>query len=121
MIEYHYQQGGVATLMVKRRSTSRYFLFDKSMRLSGWENISTGERMITRQEINLEPFAFSGIHIINQDIISELGPQRKFSITNGYLDLSAKFPIFGWENWHEFWFDVGTPEKLDIVNAYFQK
>ena len=33
----------LATLLVSRRETSRYLLFDNDMRLAGWTNVSTGE------------------------------------------------------------------------------
>jgi NDP-sugar pyrophosphorylase family protein len=119
MINFHHQKGGIATLMVKNRTTSRYFLFDSEMRLSGWENRSTHEKRITR-DVSLEiPLAFSGIHIVNYEILSLLGELRKFSITQGYLDLSSHYKIFGWDKWEDYWFDIGTPEKLRIANDFF--
>ena len=33
-----------AVLLVSRRKTKRYLLFDNAMRLMGWKNIETGER-----------------------------------------------------------------------------
>ena len=121
MYRYHVQKKATATLMVKNRETSRYFLFDKSLRLSGWENISTGNRIITRKSDEYTSLAFSGIHIIEPELIEHLGEVRKFSITNGYLDLSSKLNLYGWDNWDEYWFDVGTPEKLETANNYLKK
>ncbi|MGQ1787801.1 nucleotidyltransferase family protein [Saccharicrinis sp. GN24d3] len=121
MVAYHQNNGGIATLMVKKRPTTRYFLFDKDHRLSGWENISTGARRITRKQNAYESLAFSGIHIINPTLIPQLGNIRKFSITNGYLDLSAENAIFGWKDWDEYWFDIGTPEKLELANKYLNQ
>ena len=119
MVEYHFAHGGMATLMVKNRETSRYFLFDPQMRLSGWKNINTGQQIISRDVDELDMYAFSGIHIVNFELINKLGPLRKFSITNGYLDISEKYEVYGWKDWDEYWFDIGTPEKLNHVNDFF--
>ncbi len=121
MIEFHKEHGGVATLMVKKRETSRYFLFDEQMRLSGWENVKTREQIITRPSNILNSYAFSGIHIVNPEILTMLGEVRKFSITPGYLEISDKQSVFGWKDWDEYWFDIGTPEKLTYVNDFFKK
>lgn len=121
MITFHHQKNGIATLMVKNRITSRYFLFDDNMCLSGWKNISTKEKRITRANNHLHPLAFSGIHIVNYKILNLLGEVRKFSITNGYLNLSSEFSIFGWKEWNEHWFDIGTPEKLKEARNFYNK
>lgn len=121
MIKFHKNKGGIATLMVKNRDTSRYLLFDEHMRLSGWKNITTNEKCITRTNISVHPLAFSGIHIVEYDILNKLGVTRKFSITNGYLDLSSDYPIYGWKEWQEHWFDIGTEEKLTEANEYMNK
>ncbi len=120
MYQYHQEKGGIATLMVKDRPTSRYFIFDEEMRLSGWENISSKEQRITRNIENTSLYAFSGIHIINPELITKLGKKRKFSITNGYLDISNQEKIYGWKEWDEYWFDVGTPEKLQTANDFLK-
>ena len=119
MYQFHLDKKGMATLMVRDRATSRYFLFDANNRLSGWKNISSHEQIITRKNNSYQPLAFSGIHIIEPEIIHKLGKIRKFSITNGYLDLSSEYSIYGWNDWNEYWFDVGTPEKLETANNYF--
>ncbi len=121
MVEYHHQKGGIATLMVKSRDTSRYFLFDEEMHLSGWQNINSGEQIITRNKKDLDSLAFSGIHIVSPEIIQMLGEKRKFSITKGYLELSKQHNIYGWKDWSEYWFDIGTPEKLRAVNHFFKE
>ncbi len=121
MVSYHQQKGGIATLMVKDRPTSRYFLFDENMRLSGWENRAKEQERITRQVNPLTSLAFSGIHIIEPELVTLLGEIRKFSITNGYLDISDSNAIYGWSNWKEYWFDIGTPEKLAIAENHLQK
>jgi len=118
MVDYHHKKGGIATLMVKKRETSRYFLFDEDMQLNGWTNISTGEKILTRQHEVLNPYAFSGIHIVQPEILSKLGEVRKFSITKGYLNISSSEFVYGWKDWNDYWFDVGTQEKLAFAEEF---
>ncbi len=39
----HLESGALATLAVRNRPSSRSFLFDETMRLTGWQNTKTGE------------------------------------------------------------------------------
>ncbi|WP_282037657.1 nucleotidyltransferase family protein [Saccharicrinis aurantiacus] len=121
MIAYHKQKKGIATLMVKDRETSRYFLFNKDMKLSGWKNINTNEFIYTRKAESYESLAFSGVHIVDYSILNLLGDVRKFSITNGYLDLSKEHSIFAWKCLNNYWFDIGTPEKWEKANDFMKK
>ena len=43
LIAYHEKNESLATLAVRQRKTSRYFLFDEDMRLCGWRNSKTDE------------------------------------------------------------------------------
>ncbi|HNW54747.1 MAG TPA: sugar phosphate nucleotidyltransferase, partial [Bacteroidales bacterium] len=43
MLRFHTQTQSLVTLAVSERESSRYFLFDNTMQLSGWENVKTGE------------------------------------------------------------------------------
>jgi len=118
--DIHLKSNAMATLMVQNRQTSRYFLFDDENRLSGWENKAKNEEIIVRDGATLHSLAFNGIHMVNYAILDLLGPIRKFSITNGYLELAADHQILGWDTWQGQWFDVGTIEKLETANNQFE-
>ena len=110
----------LATLLVSRRQTSRYLLFDGGMRMAGWTNVSTGEIRSpyagdgkayveggnaivgtdVRHDIFLLPgmpavsgYAFSGIHLIS-DRIFPLLEQYAESLSGG-LWHSAILPVPG--------------------------
>ncbi len=53
---HHRTTGSLATLAVRKRETSRYFLFDHDMQLCGWENRKTGERVIARESKSDTPY-----------------------------------------------------------------
>ncbi|MDR1699547.1 MAG: NTP transferase domain-containing protein, partial [Prevotellaceae bacterium] len=63
----HLETGAEATLAVNSRVTSRYLFFDRTMRMRGWTNETTGEIKPPGTEIDKtwEKLAFSGIHVIS--------------------------------------------------------
>ena len=95
-----------AVLLVSRRKTKRYLLFDNAMRLMGWKNIETGEikspyEYIRRTGLSqhgepLNMFAFSGIHSFSPRLfpLMERFPER-FSIIDFYLSVCHRSHIVG--------------------------
>ncbi|MBR6270230.1 MAG: NTP transferase domain-containing protein [Bacteroidales bacterium] len=108
--------GQLADLLVTGRKTSRYLLFDDSMRLVGWTDIRTGE--VRSPYPGLDPescrrLAFSGIHNISTAILPLMASwPEKFSIIDFYLSLCDKYIIRGIEADGVSIFDAGT--KVDI-------
>lgn len=88
-----------ALLLVSRRQSSRYLLFDEEMRLVGWLNTKTGEVKSPLKGIRVEDyrqFAFAGIHLLSPRLISMMSdmPQR-FSIIDFYITHCHKADIRG--------------------------
>jgi NDP-sugar pyrophosphorylase family protein len=113
MAEIHKSKNDtLATLAVRDRSTSRYLLFDKQLKMIGWENRNSGERILHTKEDYLNAFAFSGIHIISNKIFDllERTNQEVFSITKSYIELSENNNINAYNHTNDYWFDVGKPE-----------
>ncbi len=111
-IKFHKTRNALASLMIKKRSTSRHLLFNDQMELSGWENINTGEKIITKETDHYIPYGFQGIHIIEPDIFDLITESGKFPIMNLYLRLARERTLMGFESRDDLWFDIGTPEKL---------
>ena len=64
----HLPQPPLALLLVTKRVSQRYLLFDDDMRLVGWTNVKTGEVRSPYKDLCVEKcmkYSFSGIHIIN--------------------------------------------------------
>jgi len=121
MWHYHKEQKSLATLAVKSRKTSRYFLFDTKMQLCGWKNTNTNEEIVvkTSQE-NLKPLAFSGIHIINSKIFEHITETGVFSLTPVYIRLAKEHKIRGFRHDYSQWFDIGRIETLKAAEDYFR-
>ncbi len=109
---YHTQKGGLATMAVRERSTDRYLVFNQNMLLSGWKNIKSGEEKISRSCDQPRNFAFSGIQIIEPQLLSLITETGKFSIIDLYLRLAKSEAIYGYHDTSEYWMDCGKPDQL---------
>lgn len=138
-----------AVLLVSRRKTKRYLLFDPGMRLMGWVNIETGEvkspfswlREATITVDNdlqvtvssyhsphstsltpLYAFAFSGIQSFSPRLfkLMEQFPDR-FSIMDFYLQTCHRRKITGCLKEDLFVLDVGKIDSLDTAAEYLKK
>ncbi len=119
MLQRHVESGAMATVLVKNRITSRYFVFDDDYRLQGWINKSTGETRPPHfsYQRGMHELAFGGIHVISPSIFPELESyaqgQAKFSITPFYVDNCHNHLIKGYVQQSPYtWLDVGKPETL---------
>ena len=109
IIEAHQANDVIATLAVMKRNSSRQLLFDEHMLLCGWANNKTGEQRIARESTWLQPFAFSGIHVISPAI----------SIIDTYLYYAKEHLIKGFDHTGGIFIDVGKPETLAQANQLF--
>jgi NDP-sugar pyrophosphorylase family protein len=122
MYAFHQQHKPLATLAVTKRESSRQFLFDENMKLSGWRNNKTNELRLSVEDSiveNLVPFAFSGIHIIEPKLFTLMPLSGKFSITDTYLQLSSTEIILGYDHSQDIVLDVGKPESLAKAATLF--
>jgi NDP-sugar pyrophosphorylase family protein len=116
----HINNKYLASLAVRDRQTSRYFLFNELNLLCGWKNTKSNEKIITQDSITSNRFAFSGIHIIDPKIFSLIKEKNKFSITNTYIELSKNNDIFGYRHDADIWFDLGNIENLKKANEFYK-
>jgi NDP-sugar pyrophosphorylase family protein len=120
MLRYHNHHKPLATLAVTNRKSSRNFLFNDDMILCGWINNTTGEtRMARPNEKNLQPDAFTCVHIIDPAIFPLVKQKGKFSIVDTYLDLAKDNEIRGFLHNQDCVIDVGRPESIVEAEKYF--
>lgn len=117
----HQSLGALATLVVRERPSSRYFLFNEEMQLCGWENTKTGEKKISRQETGLKRFAFSGIQVIQPEIFQWITEEGVFSIVDLYLRLAREHKILAYTENQGTWIDMGKQQGLEEARKYFQQ
>lgn len=118
MINFHEKSSAIATLAVRERESSRYFLFNNDMELCGWENIKTSEKIISKPSENFQKFAFSGIHIINPEIFKHIIEEGEFSLIQTYIRISKNHKLLAYQHNPSYWFDIGSLSKLKDAENY---
>ena len=128
---HQHQEDEDAVLLVSKRKTKRYLLFDNAMRLMGWKNIETGEvkspyEYVRRtglsqygEELNM--FAFSGIHSFSPRLFALMDrfPDR-FPIIDFYLSICHRSRIVGLIKDDLRLMDVGKQETLDQAEDFLK-
>ena len=118
----HLRNSNSATLLVSKRQTSRYLLFDEYKQLVGWKNTATDETLWSKYPIQrVDSMAFSGIHIINSELLHRLPPEGKYPIIPEYLRLAPNCKIKALEHPAEDWIDVGKPETLKLAERFVER
>ena len=118
--------GAIATLVVSSRETSRYLLFDESMRLVGWTNVATGEVRSPWPDLRVEAcrkLAFSGIHLMRPaifDAFDTLGFGDVFPIMDFYIKACRDYPIYGFAPSDLRLLDVGKLTSLAEAEAFLR-
>lgn len=119
--ETHLDRGGIATLALRRRTTSRYLIFDQSALLHGWTNVKTGELRLPRPgSTQFQMWAFSGLHVIDPCLLEKMPSQKAFSIIDTYLSACQEGEIYGYPHDEDAWLDVGKPEMLSQASELYQ-
>lgn len=124
-VEQSYHPDMLGLLVVSRRQTQRYLLFDDNLRLHGWANIATGE---LRPEglahaDTFQRLAFSGMQILSPAIFDNMGTtiaQKgcKFSLIDLYLNLCATQPLYGYIPSGYRMMDVGKIDQLATAESF---
>lgn len=113
LISFHKRSNFLASIVVRKRKTQRYLLFDNELRVCGWENKKTKEIIIKRESDHYQHLAFSGIHIINPEIFNKIPTEwKRFSIIDLYLYLARDNNIKAFIDESSKWLDIGKPEHL---------
>jgi NDP-sugar pyrophosphorylase family protein len=111
----HLEKKGLATLAVRHRPGKRFLLVDKSGQMRGWQNISTGEKVLAGISMDgLSEIAFSSMQIVEPEIFKYMN-KGIYSMVTLYLNLAAKHNIYTLTHDEGYWIDVGTPESLEYV------
>lgn len=125
MVEANARSGAAATLLVSRRQTSRYLLFDADRRMRGWTNAKTGEILPSylsdAQSSLLARMAFGGVHIVRSELLADLAAYSKtpsFPIMPYYIDACQRLIIDGYTPSAPFmWHDIGKPDSLAAAQS----
>jgi NDP-sugar pyrophosphorylase family protein len=127
MIQFHVEQGVLATLAVQNRFTSRPLLFDANGQFRGRAagltrrgndgNSAMGRTVAAVEgESGMQELAFTGIHVISPRIFQEIEEAGAFSIITTYVHLAARGErIKGFKADEYYWRDLGRPENITLA------
>jgi NDP-sugar pyrophosphorylase family protein len=110
----HCAGGACATLAIRKRPSSRHLMFDSRMRLAGREGEVSGD--------GLTAYGFSCLQVLSPSIFGMIKEEGVFTVMKTYLRIAAEtHMIAGFEDRASYWFDIGSPEKLDMAARYFKE
>jgi NDP-sugar pyrophosphorylase family protein len=120
MLQFHNENGALATLAVQSRESSRLLLFNDHLHLVGRAapgaaaaqppSDPASSTLSTHSPLSL---AFSGIHIISPRLLPMLTEEGVFSIIDSYLRLAAQGEkILAFRADEYYWRDLGRPADL---------
>jgi len=113
MVERHQETKALATLAVQQRETSRYLLFNEKSQLCGRRIVREHKAEVVRPAQEIQPLAFTGIHVISPRLLTLVKEDGAFSIIDLYLRLAGQGEnILGLRADEYYWRDLG---KLDQV------
>ena len=121
LIYRHIESQAFATLVLRDRETNRKLLFDKDLKLKGWENQQTGEkRWVGKPEENLTGLAYSGIYVVCPGFAGSIPFSGAFSIIDAWLEMASRYPICGWVDKDSRWYDLGSPGRIKNAEKELQ-
>jgi UTP-glucose-1-phosphate uridylyltransferase len=117
----------MGVVVVSKRETQRYLLFNEESRLCGWTNIATGEVRGPIADCHLpianRQLAFSGMQILNPrifDCMDEVAKLKgeKFSLIDLYLSIAQKEILRAYipENYRMM--DVGKIDQISEAESF---
>jgi NDP-sugar pyrophosphorylase family protein len=113
MLQFHRDQGALATLAVQERETSRYLLFDEKEQLCGRQAGRGGRAELVGSARQMHALAFCGIHIISPQLFAKMEEDGAFSIITTYMSLGARGETIVAFRADEYdWCDLGRPESV---------
>ena len=119
LINIHELKGGMVTLAVSDRDSTRKLMFNDKMYLKGWKNLTTNKKTVVGGIFKLRELAFSGVHCVNAEIFGKITRTGKFSIMDEYLDLMKEDIIIGYQHTANL-IDVGKPESVAEAEKLFR-
>jgi NDP-sugar pyrophosphorylase family protein len=119
--DFHLSTDAVASLVVRKRESNRYFLFNEENVLRGWKNERSGRTIIINDETPLTKFAFSGIHVIDPKIFTLMPDKDVFPLATLYLDIALENKICAFIDEKSSWIDVGYPEYVKLAEENYAK
>jgi NDP-sugar pyrophosphorylase family protein len=123
MAAAHESSLALASLAVRPRETSRYLLFDDSLRLRAWQNKKSGEYS-GDPAVPGHPFqclAFSGISLFSADIFEHITETGAFPLVGMLLRLAPQHLVRAYVHEEGYWFDLGSQSNIEKAALFLNR
>lgn len=122
---YRHTADSAALLLVSERKTTRYLLFDDSLRLVGWVNEQTGQVKSPYPQLDVaacHKYAFAGIHTFSPRLFQYFGqwPDR-FSVVDFYLSICHQEAVRAYPHPDLRMMDVGKADTLLLADEFLRR
>lgn len=118
---YHLSDDSLASLVVSKRVSSRYLLFNDENILCGWEDVKKNEKIVVKESPTYQQLAFNGIHIINPELIKKFPDEKVFSVIKAYLNAAVEEEINAYLCNDIKWLDVGKIDSISKAEELIKK
>ncbi|VBB45715.1 Nucleotidyl transferase [uncultured Paludibacter sp.] len=118
------QADALSTLVVNKRETFRYLLFNENNHLCGWINEKTGETKPSKEvnPLNYNKLAYAGIQVISPSIFEIMKKyEEKFPIMDFYLQNCQIQKIVGYIPENLKMIDVGKLNALEEAERFLMR
>jgi len=120
--EYHRENKNLVSLCVRERESSRGLLFDAQNKLCGWTNNKTAEfKWVKQKPETYFPKAYSGVYLASPEFAEKIPFDGSFSIIDAWLKMAETENISAFDETTQYWFDLGSIEKIKTAEAYLKK
>lgn len=109
----HLQSKALVSLLVQKRKTSRYLIFNEKNNLIGWKNSQTNQEKIIKNSQEKRLFGFTGIQVVDPKVFSLMPNKESFSIIEFYLNIALNNNVKAIDCSNKFWLDVGKKSTLE--------
>ena len=119
----HRKSNSLATLAVKKRSSNRQLLFNKSGRLCGWQSLTSKEiRMAKPIKGSVIPLSFMGIQVMSPHLLDLIQLTPPFSLVDLYLKLTTDgHRIHNYRGDKSKWIDLGRIKHFETAAHLFNQ
>ena len=119
----HRKSNSLATLAVKKRSSNRQLLFNKSGRLCGWQSLAPKKtRMAKPIKGSVISLSFMGVQIMSPHLLDLIQLTPPFSLVDLYLKLTtAGHCIQNYRGDKYKWIDLGRIEHFETAAHLFNQ
>ena len=121
LVDEHINSGSMATLVVSKRDTFRYLLFNNDNRLCGWINEKTGETKPSGIDniTGYNKLAFAGIQVLSPAIFNLMENSNPvFPVMDFYLSIAREHILKGYTPVDFHMMDVGKLDVLDEAERF---